>query len=472
MDKASPGYELHTRRLAKARSGEEATCGSATEDRISILFSDASAEGRTSSLPLVVYIAGSGEQGTDLKLMFRQTAVFSTVRDPKFQAAHPCHLLAIMLPRFANHSAHYGYPTGGQPDLQELYADLIFDLNRDLTAKGRQPIRIDRTALVGLGSGGTAAAALALDYPDRYAGVCAMLNAPLVDTTDDIHPGRWWYGTPADWKIEPDNEAARNYREAGADFRQTFYTDTKKANWWDGPFSSDEFRAWLAVCFKKGPVKSGRTEHVMRPPKARIADWAKCDPLPVPVLVKTGADEAIYCGTEERFTRIPEGERIRDLEGITYLRINTGVRKIPARLFENSPDLRTVVLGRDVKSIGTRAFANSRNLSLIYLSDCSQTLKLAADAFTDCSADLSIMQCGSPVGCTPFVTDGLLIWKHQISIPSETSSRFYLSGDYVWETCGDAVNPLMYLGKEKTIVVPELLDGRRVTRKDQFPMGR
>lgn len=109
----------------------------------------------------------------------------------------------------------------------------------------------------------------------------------------------------------------------------------------------------------------------------------------VPVLVKTASDEAVYCGTEEEVTVetvLPEGERICDLEGIACLRINMGVSEIPERLFENSPDLRTVVLGRQVTSIGTRAFANSRNLSLIYLEDGCRAPQVADDAFAELEA--------------------------------------------------------------------------------------
>lgn len=256
MEKDDPRYLGYVRRIERGSSGERVDCLGATVARIPCLFSDGSAEGATNALPLVVYLAGSGEQGTDLHRMFRQTAVFKAVRDPQFQAKHPCHLLAIMPPHFANHSAYRGGPTIIPPDLQELYADLIFDLNRDLAAKGRQPIRIDRTALVGLGSGATAAAALACVFPGRYAGVCAMMNAPDSYTYAKYAKGRWWFITPTSWKItEAEADAvADKIRATGAEIRQDFCEDGGP-NWWDPVFISEAFRSWLAECFEKGPVQ-------------------------------------------------------------------------------------------------------------------------------------------------------------------------------------------------------------------------
>ena len=467
MDRSDPRYWEYAKRLKKGRSGEETCCREATVSRIACLFSDASTDGLTNALPLVVYFAGSGEQGTDLRKMFNQSAVFRTVRDPAFQAKHPCHLLAIMPPHFANVNAHYGNPKGKHRDLQQLYADLIFDLDRELKAKGRQPILIDRTALVGLGSGGTAAVALAHDYPERYAGACAMLNSPMVERPDAKHPGRWWYGTPADWGIEEDNTKACNYRAAGAVFKQTFYDESKQGFWWDGPFTSDEFRSWMAECFEKGPVVSDvkEAEATAEPVNPPVKE-KRISLEPDLVLVKTEPNEAVYCGTAAEVAagaKVPAGERIRTLDGITHLTINRGVKEVPAWAFAYSPDLRTVKIGLEVKSIGTKAFYSSRKLSLVDVLGYRQ-VGIAQDAFGGCSDDLSAMTWDKKIGCEDLTEDiPCAPLTRIVHMPFTTYGQLYRSEGYIWRTYKDKAELFMYMGKARTLIIPEMIGNRAVT---------
>ena len=76
-----PAYSSYKKRLEcwESKTNDVLSCYTCTVEKIPFLFSPAPGRG---PMPLVVYIAGSGEQGTDLKKMFRQTGVFDAVRDP------------------------------------------------------------------------------------------------------------------------------------------------------------------------------------------------------------------------------------------------------------------------------------------------------------------------------------------------------------------------------------------------------
>ena len=49
-------------------------------------------------LPLLVYVPGRGEIGSDLVRQFNQRSIFDVVTSEDFQSRHPCHLLALAPP--------------------------------------------------------------------------------------------------------------------------------------------------------------------------------------------------------------------------------------------------------------------------------------------------------------------------------------------------------------------------------------
>ena len=101
------------------RKVNERMCGFTNDlERIPFLLSPAVGEGK---FPLVVYIAGSGEQGTDLKKMFRQTGVFDAVCEPSFAEGHPCHILAIIVAFCGNECRGGKFATYFPPTQRYIY---------------------------------------------------------------------------------------------------------------------------------------------------------------------------------------------------------------------------------------------------------------------------------------------------------------------------------------------------------------
>ena len=223
-------------------------CDNATPERIPFLLRRA-ASGR--KRPLVIYMPGNGEQGTDLELQFRQRAVMDKVSSREFQKRHPCHLLIPMPPSYGNVNMVLGYPVSPGGDLNNAYCDLVFQLMREGLAVDRS-----RIYLVGLGSGGSAAIAMALDHPGRFAAVCAMWAMPITEVFHPDSPGNWWFGEPSeidDKKNRPLCDAIVDaIAQAGGDAVLEFYGKPEKGCWWDPPWQDDRFWDWLFAKTTKG----------------------------------------------------------------------------------------------------------------------------------------------------------------------------------------------------------------------------
>lgn len=222
--------------------------------------------------PLVVYLPGNGEQGTDLAKQFRQTGVIDRVLGGAFQDEHRAWLLVPMPPAHGNVNIPHGYPVAPRAPLITLYDDLVLkvvELSRT-DAEAAPPIDERRIYLTGLGSGGTMAVAMSFDHPGRYAATAVAWSRPHHQPV--LHPdapGNWWFGFEE--KVYADVVAAhRDFYEKfwgkfradaerfGGAFELRTYSKGDHAWWWDVMWESDEFWAW---CFGKksnGEVEVGK----------------------------------------------------------------------------------------------------------------------------------------------------------------------------------------------------------------------
>lgn len=501
-DKLPPRYSiLKDRACPMADPHGLAKSGAPTNvvEKIPFLFSPAKGKGK---FPLVVYIAGRGEQGTDLKKMFRQTGVFDAVREPDFARGHPCHLLAIMPPEFV-HGCFVSYPhsysfcRGAYDDIPsyynhkiaklyivQLYADLVFGIQRELQAKGQSTVDEDAIVLVGLGTGSSAAVTMMREYPGRYAGVCVTWPSEAFQpTANRYRPGRWWYAMKEQYHEIDDkiDKMAEVYRKAGADLRLSYYPDGP--NWWNRQYESPEFAHWLVECFEKGPLH-GEKLVVSRPkPETGL------------LMAKTGPYEVTYYGTlAERPGGLPKevaDKLVENLDGIRYLYIDGKVGAIPPEAFARSADLETVhfqsyyvatsdnsaIVKCNVTNVAERAFADSPNLKLVVWS--GHAVKIAADAFDGCAPSLYGATLGIPSGYSSGRTNATswtkkispdalalpvdgLFGTHIFLCDDQLGRRLYIEGDFLWSEEEEGANALMYLGEGRDVFVPETLGGRPV----------
>ena len=147
-----------------------------------------------------------------------------------------------------------------------------------------------------------------------------------------------------------------------------------------GPFA---LRAadWYSVRLLANPI--------VQPVKFQVA----AEEGSVPVVVRTGEGVACAFATNA----VPSGSvALGSLAGIRRLDVDSSVRHVPARAFENAGDLRVVSFEGRIRRIDSCAFAGSTNLAAVVLHEATSVL-VASNAFADCSSRLACVYPFSPV---------------------------------------------------------------------------
>ena len=261
-----PNAEEYVRAVARHRRPVDRSCDHALPPSLPFLAYRPKTNS-DDSVPLVVYMPGSGEQGEDLKLQFRQTACLAKVTSSAFQARHPAYFLVIAPPEYGNVNCGYGYPFEAANRVNEAYNDLVLAYARAANAPRIDP---DRIYLTGLGSGATIAMAMALDHPGRFAAVAPVWAHPYSPIVHPENPGNWrFYNLPRksddarakarEYWDKLKSEFTANVRAGGGDcaFVEVPRRDDADGVWWDRVWTSDELWEWM---FSKRAGSLGQRE--------------------------------------------------------------------------------------------------------------------------------------------------------------------------------------------------------------------
>jgi len=199
----------------------------------------ADAAGRAARFPLVVFLHGAGERGSDNESHLRHFPV--KFEDPAFFRRYPCYVLAVQC-----RAGERWAPAGEAPDHPSLDLDRVRHAIRNVLAQEKGVDR-ERVYLTGLSMGGFGALALALREPELFAAVLAVCGGG-----DDREAARiahlpiWlWHGS--DDRVVPvarSREMVRALRAAGGEPRFTELAGVGH-NSWEAAYGEDGALPWL-----------------------------------------------------------------------------------------------------------------------------------------------------------------------------------------------------------------------------------
>jgi len=145
--------------------------------------------GDTTALPMLVFLPGRGELGTDLNKLFGQKGIIEKVTSAAFQEKRPCYLLIPSPP------GSFATLMGGLPHRPSLAQNLMNDAILAVArAQQSPPVDLNRLYITGLSYGGGGAYAFGLKFPGRYAAVVPVATGVMdEDELNPAWPGNWWH---------------------------------------------------------------------------------------------------------------------------------------------------------------------------------------------------------------------------------------------------------------------------------------
>ena len=226
-------------------------------------------------VPMVVYFGGTGEQGTNLVSLFRQTTVFSHLTAPDFQKGHPCYIFAPMMPKGAVIRAAL---PGESSRLAALTCDAMYAVIKTLK---HPPVDANRLYVTGLSWGGVATFELACSFPGRFAACVptACIQSPL--RIPRKSPGNYWmlYNEneyASGWSQKAIREIEEIVRAGGGDFRRSTFPD-RGHDAWSKAWRENAVWEWV---FSKGAIGGKSTRgvsgRVRQSPAFRAIAEASC----------------------------------------------------------------------------------------------------------------------------------------------------------------------------------------------------
>ncbi len=195
------------------------------------------------NLPLVLYLGGNGEHGTDLGKQFRQPTVFQVVTDPDFQKRHPCVLFAPMLPEG---SVFRCAQLGWTSEPADLVCDAMYAAIRQL---GPGTVDTNRLYVTGLSYGGAASFELCSQFPGRFAAAVPVAAFQFEQKIPTNAPGNYYllyneseYSSA--YHKDGLERLEKRVRDYGGDFRRGVYPATGH-NAWDAAWREPAVWDWM-----------------------------------------------------------------------------------------------------------------------------------------------------------------------------------------------------------------------------------
>ncbi len=274
------------------RYGLEAGVYSAPDGRCVSFFLRRAKVSRSASLPLLLYLPGLGEVGTDLSRQFAQRTIFERVCSPEFQARHPCHFLALSPPDGVTTllGGVPGHPTADQGLLMSAVDAVV-------ASCAHPPVDTNRLYATGLSFGGNGVYALASRFPGRFAAILPVAALPPDGEPPPLRRSTacWHFYNEGDYRragisATRLDEFAALVRRAGGDFRVGVYPD-KGHDAWSKAWREDAVWDWM---FSKRADGGGAQSAAPLPKAVCTASIPGADDAHGPGRATDGLDATCY----------------------------------------------------------------------------------------------------------------------------------------------------------------------------------
>ena len=242
---ASPALqaELDRYQLEAGWFVQPSSSNPAATNRIAFLL-HSPRKGAGMEVPLLLFLPGAGELGSDLSRQFNQRGIFEKVTSDEFQKKHPCYLLVLSPPEEGSGSI-VGYLPGGKPTpFQQVLHDALLAVAR---TRKRPSVDSRRIYATGLSYGGAGAYGISFVYPGLFA--AAVPVSSMVFESERIPespPCNYFHlCNEGDHPNQPLLDAfGARVRELGGDFRVgTFPNEGHNA--WDAAWKEDAMWDWM-----------------------------------------------------------------------------------------------------------------------------------------------------------------------------------------------------------------------------------
>ena len=198
----------------------------------------------TQKMPILMFVPGNGEIGTDLSLQFRQRTIFEVVTSEEFQRKRPCYLFVPMPP-------DSGMLRGASPTRLSDHGHLMNDALMNVIATRKSPaVDTERVYLTGLSFGATGAYSFGFVIPDRFA---AVVPVSSYGSTNYLHPTRatsfWHFNNEKKASLSPRHDWLMESMKAGieargGEFKASTLPDSGH-NAWDKAWREEAVWEWM-----------------------------------------------------------------------------------------------------------------------------------------------------------------------------------------------------------------------------------
>lgn len=227
---------------------EKRTFVSSSGDSLNYRFLRPESENAGEKYPVVLFLHGAGERGSDNELQLTHGAQMWL--NPVNRDNHPAYVLFPQCPE-AGFWAYQSRPESFVPVEMPVPAEpsIIECTVKELLDSVMTMPQVDKSRIyvIGLSMGGMATYDMAVRYPDVFAAavpICGSVNPSRLPAAKDVHFRIYHGDADTVVPVEGSRQAYKALKKAGADVVYIEYPGVTHGSWHNA-FNDPEFMTWL-----------------------------------------------------------------------------------------------------------------------------------------------------------------------------------------------------------------------------------